>query len=182
MSSQLESDRPNHLTIILEIVPEDPQDVDPTIVHAIGRDTAHALRIDGYTVEPVYTGQRGGFFVDVIVPFFVTAWTQKDVILADVSELITILTPVVLITNYLRKSYENRVGKDTVHQSPMKITIETEGASISIETPDLETSEAALKFANKFQKQHPTILSKVTSQSKAKIIAHVSTRQARKRR
>jgi hypothetical protein len=117
------------------------------------------------------------------MPVLATAWTQKDVILADGSALITIFTPVVLIVKYLHEAHERRVGKDAAQQSPIKITAEIDRACISIEAPDLETAEAAIsKLAQRFQTQHPAIASRVTSQSNAKLKARVSKRPPRKRR
>ncbi len=60
-----ETSSPSQITFTLEIVPDDPGDADPALVDAIGRDTTEALRQDGSRVEPIYTGQRGGFLVDV---------------------------------------------------------------------------------------------------------------------
>jgi hypothetical protein len=183
MHSQAESDNSNRFTITLEIVPDDPLDADPALVDAVGRDATDALRNDGYTIEPVYTGQRGGdFLVNVVMPVLASAWTQKDLILADGSALITLFTPVVSLAKHLHEAHERRVGKDAAQQSPIKITVEIDGASISIEAPDLENAQGAIKLAQRFQMQHPTIASQVTNQSKAKLKAGVSKRPLRKRR
>jgi len=183
MSSQAESDNSNRFRITLEVIPDDPHDADPALVDAVGRDTADALRNDGYTIEPVYTGTRGGdFLVGILIPMLVTAWTQKDTILADGSALITIFTPVVSFAKRLHEAHERRVGKDAAQQSPIKITVEIDGASISIEAPDLENAEGAIKLAQRFQTQHPAVASKVTNRSSAKLKASVSKRPPRKRR
>jgi hypothetical protein len=60
--------------------------------------------------------------------------------------------------------------------------LEVDGASISIEAPDLENAEAAMKLAQRFQMQHPAVASQVTSQSSAKLKARVPKRPPRKRR
>src|SRR4051794_23656169 len=106
MNTQLSSESQGHFIITVEVVPEDPLDADMALVDAVGRDTADALRLDGYTIEPVYTGQRGGFLVDVVVPFFNAIAANRDIILADASELVTILTPVVLIARHLLKAHK----------------------------------------------------------------------------
>ncbi len=179
MGSQAESDNSNRFKITLEVVPDDPHDADPALVDAVGRDATDALRNDGYTIEPVYTGTRGGGF---LVTVLATAWAQKDLILADGSALITIFTPVVSLAKRLHEAHERRAGKDAAQQSPIKITVEIDGASISIEAPDLENAEGAIKLAQRFQTQHPAIASQVTSQSNAKLKASVSRRPPRKRR
>jgi hypothetical protein len=172
---------PQQITLTLEVAPEDPQDADPALVDAVGRDTAEVLRNDGYTVEPTYTGQRGGFLIDVIIPLRTVVWAQKEVILADMSALVSILSAAVLVVQHLRKAYEKRVGKDTIQQAPIKITAEIDGAPISIEVADLESAESTLKLVQRFQIQHPTVAAKITPQSTIKIKGRVPKRQSRKR-
>jgi hypothetical protein len=169
------------ITLTLEVVPEDPQDADPALVDAVGRDTAEGLRTTGYTVKPVYTGQRGGFLVDVVIPFLTTVWTQKEVILADMSALVGILSAAVSVVLHLRKAYEKRVGKDALQQAPIKITAEIDGIPISIEVPDLESAESTLRLVRRFHIQHPAAAAKVTPQSTLKIKGKVPKRQSRKR-
>ena len=93
MSTQTPSENPQPLSVILEVIPDDPNEAAIAETYAVGRDTADALGNDGYTVQPVYTGRRGGFLVDVVFPLLTMMWAQKEVILADLSELIAILTP-----------------------------------------------------------------------------------------
>jgi hypothetical protein len=182
MDTQAESENASRFRISLEVVPDDPRDADPALVDAVGRDVFDALRHDGYTIKPVYTGARGGFLIDIVLPMLTAAWTQKDVILADGSALITIFTPVVLIAKKLHEAHEQRKGKDAAQQSPIKITVEIDGGTTSIEAPDLESAEAAMELAQRFQMQHPAIASKVTSQSSAKLKASVSKPPPRRRR
>lgn len=167
------------MMLTLEVVPENRRDADPVLVDAIGRDTADSLHISGYTVKPVYTGQRGGnFLVDVVIPVLITAWTNKDAILADSSALVTIFTPVVQVAQHLRGAHQKRAGK----QSSVKITVEIDGVSISVEAPDLETADAALKLAHRYQTQHPTVAAKVTPQSMVKVTGSIPKEQPRRRR
>ena len=182
MSFQQESDDPVNLTITLELAPEDSHDADPALVNAVGRDAADALRNDGYTIKSVYTGQRGGFLVDVVIPLLAAAWAQRDAILADGSALVTIFTPVVLIARHLQKAHKRQMGKDIAQQPSIKISVEIDGASISIEVPNLETAEAAMKLARRFQTKHPAVASKVTSQSKTKLKGNIPKKPPHRRR
>ena len=75
MDTQAESDNSNHFKITLEVIPDDPHDADPALVDAVGRDTVDALRNDGYTIEPVYTGTRGQYGPAVSLPVSETAPT-----------------------------------------------------------------------------------------------------------
>lgn len=182
MNTQSEHGSSDHFAITLEVVSEDSHFADPALVDAVGRDTTDALHNHGYSIEPVYTSQRGGFLVDVLIPFLTIAWTNKDIILADGSALVTIITPVVMLIQHLREAHEKRVGKEAFQQAPIKITVEIDGSPIAIEAPDLETAEDALKLARHFQTQHPVIAAKVTSQSLVKVTGSVPKRPPRKRR
>src|SRR5437868_12109313 len=135
MKSQLEQGSSQRYAIALEVVSEDPQDSSPALVDAVGRDTTEALSGEGFIIEPVYTGQRGGFLVDVLIPFLNMAWTNKDSILADSSALVTLLTPVFILVKHLREAHKKRVGTEAFQQAPIKITIEISGMPISIDAP-----------------------------------------------
>ncbi len=187
MGTQATSDKPNRFKITLEIIQDNTHNTDLALVKlvdAVGRNAADALRTDGYIIEAVDTGQRGGggFLVDVLMPILATAWAQKEVILADGSALVTLFTPVVAIAKHLHGAHEQCKGKEAAQQSPIKIAVEIDEAVFSIEAPDLENAEAAMKLAQRFCRQHPTIASQVTNQSNAKLTASVSKRPPYKRR
>src|SRR5215469_13255130 len=65
MESQADVENPQPITIELEFVPEDERDADPAAVGEVGRSVIEALTQDGYTVQPVYTGERGGFLLAI---------------------------------------------------------------------------------------------------------------------
>ena len=178
----MDIENPQQMTLSLEVVPEDPQDADVALVSAVGLDTTEALSNNGYAVEPTYTGQRGGFLVDVVIPFLTTVWAQKEIILADISALAGIFSAAVAVVQHLRKAYEKYVGKDTAQQAPIKITLEIDNASISVEAPDLQRAEAALTLAQHFQNLHPRVAAKVTHQSHIKVKGSVPKRPQRQRR
>ena len=167
MEHQAESSSPSQITLTLEIVPEDPRDADPALVDAIGRDTAEALRRDGSRVEPVYTGQRGGFLVDVTM-FVSTALANKDIIIADVSGIVTILTSAIFpVVKQLQQAYEKRTGKDVAAQHPIKFTLEIEGKPVPFEVADVESAEEVLKLAQRIHADHPGMTTRAP-QSKLK--------------
>lgn len=179
MEYQADSPQSQEITLTLEVVPENPKDADAALVNAVGGDTAEALRAEGATITPIYTGQRGGeFLVDVVWPTLTTLWAGKEVILADMSALVTIFTPVVLIAKHLREAHE----KDSAHQASLTLKTEIDGVPISIEAPDLESAEAALTLAQRFQAQHPAVAAKVTRKSHVKVTGSVSKRSRPKRR
>jgi hypothetical protein len=114
MESQQDPSTSQLITLNLKVVPQDPLNSDPALVDAVVRDTAGALRSEGYTVQPVYTGKRGGPLVEIITFLTQTAsiaWANKDLI-AYVSGLVTILTAAATVIKKARQAYEKRVGKD----------------------------------------------------------------------
>src|SRR2546423_11453094 len=123
-------------TFTLEVRPADANDSDPALVSAVGSDVASIYRARGETVEPVYTGQRGGEFLVQITTLLTTAWVNKEIILSDVSALVSILTPLVLAARYLWNAYERRVGKDRAQQHPIAITIEVNDITMKVEATD----------------------------------------------
>ncbi len=178
----MDIENPQQITLSLEVVPEDPQDADAALVSAVGLDTTEALRNEGYAVEPSYTGQRGGFLVDVVIPFLTAVWAQKEVILADLSALISIFSAAIPVVQRLRKAYEQHIGKDTAQQAPIKITLEIDNASISVEAPDLQRAESALALAQQFQNQYPRVAAKVSNRSHITVKGSVPKRPQRQRR
>jgi hypothetical protein len=180
MDAQTPAENPQPLSIILEVIPDDPNEAATAETYAIGRDTADALRNEGYIVQPVYTGRRGGFLVDVVFPLLTMMWAQKEVILADLSELIAILTPAVVVVRHLRAAHEQRVGKDAARQHPLKITVEIGGATVSLESFNQEDDVRAEQLARQLLTAHPHL--QLTPQTRPKVTSRVPKTQERKRR
>ena len=84
MEQPYRAEKAQSLSIILEIVPADVQDPDPAAVSAAGRSIVSNLEQEGYTIKPVYTGQRGGIelLFQVVLQTAQTVgadvWAQKD--------------------------------------------------------------------------------------------------------
>ncbi len=184
MDLQSGSESGQHIAVQLEIVSEDEQDAGPATAAEVGQDAVDALRKNGYTVQPIYTGQRGGFLVEVItllenLPGDI--WSHKDV-LDVLSALCTIFGTIIPIAKHMLQRDQKRVANDKTQKLPIKITIEIDGAPISIEAHDLEAAESAMKLAKHFQASHPTITEKVTPHSKVKIKGSIPKSQPHPRR
>jgi hypothetical protein len=185
MESKQDSATSQPITLTLEVVPGDPLDSDPALVDAVGRDTAGALRSEGYTVQPVYTGTRGGPLVEIITFLTQTAsiaWANKEALIADVSGLVTIIGAAAAVINKARQAYEKRVGKDTARQYPITFTLEIDSMSIPFAVSDVESAEDIVKMAQRLRASHPTIAHTDPSQSKAGVKASVPKQPQRKRR
>jgi hypothetical protein len=171
-------------TFTLEVLPEDANDADPALVSALGRDVTDIFRAQGETVEPVYAGERGGAFLAQVATLLITAWGNKDIILSDMSALVSILTPLVLTTRSLRHAYEQRVGKPLAQQNPLAITIEVHGITMKVEVTDQKGAvDLATELAQRFQAQQAAgQVPILTASTNAKIRAEVPKRPTRKRR
>lgn len=186
MSTQSESDSSYRFTITLEVIPESMNDADPALVDAIARDTADALRNDGYSIQSVYTGQRGGNQILVEVITFLQnvpseVWAERDT-LGLISSLCTIFGSVIAVAKYLLSAHKKRTDRDAIQQSTIKITTQIDGASMSIEAPDLESVKGALNLTKRFYEKYPAVAAKVTPQSNIRVKGSVPKRQPRKRR
>src|SRR5437588_10068326 len=106
MNTSTDAMIPQQITLTLEITPTDAQYPDFALIGVVGRDLSDQIRHQGHKVQPVYTEQRGGnFLVDIILwigPFLEQVWTQKEIILADGSALVTILGAAVGLRRYLQ--------------------------------------------------------------------------------
>ena len=170
-------------TFTLEVLPEDANDADPALISALGRDVADIFRAQGETVKPVYTGERGGEFLVEVTTLLTTAWANKEIILSDMSALVSILTPLVLATRSLRHAYEQRVGKPLAQQPPLAITIEVHGITMKVEATDQQDAVAiATELSQHFQAQHPEVSAQPIASATPKIRASVPKRPTRKRR
>jgi hypothetical protein len=170
-------------TFTLEVLPADANDADPALVSAVGSDVASIYREHGASVEPIYTGQRGGEFLIQITTLLTTAWANKEIILSDVSALVTILTPLVLAARYLWNAYERRVGKDTAQQHPITLSIEMSGITMKVEATDRKDAVAvATDLAHHLQARYAAGDAPTLSPATTKIRASVPKRPIRKRR
>ncbi len=177
---------PEELVMTLELVADEGEG-DPALVNAVGRDTVAALQQEGDTVRPVYTGQKGGFLVDVVMTvtqLATIAWDNRAVageVIADLSGLVTIFAAVLPKLKQLLHVHEQRVGKEESTRNPMKIVIEIDGVPFNIEPSDVMQDDAARKLTLQFRSAHPTVASQVTTKSKVKVQGRIPTRKRRRR-
>jgi hypothetical protein len=167
-------------TILMELLPADAIDADPALISALGRDIITLLREHGETVQSVYRGQRGG---ELLLQIMSPVWANKDIILSDLSSLVTILTPVVLIAQHLRQAYSKRVSKEVAQQHPVSVTLEIKGVTLTIETADVKDAEAlATLLAQQILVRPSATDEQVLLEKTAKVQAYIPKRSTRKRR
>lgn len=171
------------LAIIFELVTDkDRSEGDVALVFAVGRETVSALELEDCIVRSIYTGQKGGFLVEVITRAAQFTWNYHEEIIADLSGLVTIFGSIVPILKRMCQIHEKYVGKEERAASPIKIKIEIDGAPIIVEAPDVARAEAALKLAHRYYSIHPDTASHATIKSKVKIQGQIPPRKRRQRR
>jgi hypothetical protein len=157
-------------------------------VNAVGRDTVAALQQEDETVRPVYTGQKGGFLVEVVTTvtqLAMAAWENRaaaEEVIADLSGLVTIFATVLPMLKQLLHAHEQRVGKDESMSNLMKIVLEIDGVPLSIKPSDVMQDDAAHKLALQFRSAHPLVAPQVTTKSKVKVQGRVPMRKRPRRR
>ena len=178
--------------IILEIIAEDPQDADPVAIGEVGRGILDEVKQEGFSVEPVYTGQRGG--LELLFEIFnyvqTTAHTvgtdvyaQRDVI-GEIANLVTVFVGVSPLAMKIFTAREKHATKQAIvaqePQHSVKISIVIDGAPLTVEAANFKDAEALLELAKKFHSAHPNV--NATSQSQVKIQASVPKKPRRGRR
>ena len=158
---------------------------DPALMDAVQRDTADALRNEGYTVQPLYTGTRGIPIVEIITfvsQALATVWANKDIIIADLSGLVAILTGAAAVVGKARQAYEKRVGKDTAQNYPISFTLVINGTSVPFAVADASSAEEILQMAQRLQASQPTLKNVDPTRSKTGVKAAIPKQPPRKRR
>jgi hypothetical protein len=177
MEHQTNTQNTQPITIELEFLPENEHDPNPAAVSEAEYTIVSTLKQNGYTVQPIYTGKRGDFLfaIPLVLPLIGQA------IAANKDLLIELLKTIEPIIEYIFKDRDKKAPADKT-QPPVKVDITIDGASISVEAPDVESAERLVKLANKFRSTHPTIAQNITPQSKVKITNRVPKPQQRHRR
>src|SRR5437588_1357809 len=119
------SDNRQHIMITLQLAPEDEQVTDLARVKEDGRDATDILQSSGYTIQPIYTGRRGGFHIEVVnqLEKLLSDITDRDT-LGDVSALCTIFSTIISIAKHVLKLHQKRVAKDNDQKTPIKFMVE----------------------------------------------------------
>lgn len=78
------NEQPTLQSIYLDFIAADEQNPDPATVGEVGREIVKQLSRDGYTVQPVYTSEKGGEHYQIIIQALQTAWDHREAIGAAV--------------------------------------------------------------------------------------------------
>jgi hypothetical protein len=167
---------------------------DPAFTNSIGLDVVTTLQDEGYSIEPVYTGQRGsGLLVEIGMTLAQALTFIKDNHAAisegigDLGELVGIFAGVVPLCKQMlhataKHTQTGLAPTGATTPVPIKITIEIDGHPISVEAADLEQAKAAIILAHQFATAYPAV-AKQASPSTSKVKAHGQiTRPPRQKR
>jgi hypothetical protein len=161
-------------TIHLAFVDADEQQPDPATVGETARQTVDDLRSQGYTVQPAYTGAKGGelFIIAGLI-------SNKELLIA----LIGLATP---ILTFLLNRHEKRLDKEEQAaassqqaQQSTNIFITINQATAQVETADLDDNERLL---HKLLAAQPDLIDTVTPESTPQIEVQVPPKPQRRRR
>lgn len=176
--------------ILLEIVAEDERDADPAAIGEVGRLILDEVRQNGFAIESMYKGQRGGLALlfEILLHVQNTAqaigvdiYNDRDVI-ANLAKIVGYISPIAMFALNVRKKQMEKQAttKSPVEEPSIKIHLVIDSKSILVEATDLKDAESMLELAKKFHLAHPDV--NTTPQSQVKIQASVPKKQHRKRR
>lgn len=171
-------DEQGQMVITLELDSTEGED-DPALVLAVGNTTVTDLLQEQYVLRQHYTGRKGGFLVQFVVPVAQFILEHHAEIIAEVGGLVGIFSNVLPVIQKMQQAYRKRVGKEESERNPLKIEVEIDGVPIHVEAADLIQVEAALKLAQRFHSAHPD--AKPTAQSAITVRSQVPARKRPRR-
>lgn len=165
---------------------------DPAFTSSIGLDVVTTLQDEGYSIEPVYTGQRGG---DILIEIGMTLAQALTFVkdnhaaisegIGDLGGLVGICTGVVPLCKQMLRATAKHTQTGlapTGATVPIKITVEIDRHPINVEAADLEQAKAAIILAHQFATTYPAAAKQV-SLATSKVKAHGQiTRPPRQKR
>lgn len=186
MSKQPEDRLKLVIHLELESDTEDGEQPDTAFTYAVGREALANLQATGYPYQPSNTGARGAeIIVDVVVALqgVVHFLVDNKAVIEEIGNGLTTLiaifsTGVIPIV----KAIQHAVIKRDEADSALKITVDIDGTPITVEASDLQQAEAALKMAQRFQRENPSVAANVTPASKVKINGRVHNKKRPRRR
>ena len=173
MSNQQSSHTPQNMKIQFEVVPDDGQPANIADTDDVGQSLVDQLRNNGYSVTPASSEnderEKGGPIFDILVQVPQFIHDNKDVLLA-------VFDSITLTLQCILSGRERLAQKEKIQRTPLKITLQVDGNSITIETAN---SESAIKLLEHFQNTYPEEAKKVTPKSHVKIKVKVPKKRHR---
>lgn len=165
-------------TMHLAFVNADDRQPDPATVGEEARQSITALREQGYTVQPAYTGAKGGDVFTIAAQIGQSIVDNKELLIS----LISVATP---ILTFLLNRHEKRLDKDDrsvmsqQQEQSIDIYISINQAIVQVDTADLDDNERLLR---KLLAVQPDLIDTVTPETRPEIEVRVSRKQQHSRR
>lgn len=150
------------ITIQLAFEEADPQHPDPASVDAVGRSAFNALRGQGYTIQPAYTGAKGAVpLYEIVMQAAQTVYDNREFL----KTLLEQATEILLVLLALRKEREQPAAPP-----PPEIIITIDNHSVTVQ-PGAPLSDQAL--LEQLLQAHPDLPATVTPASRVTITTRV---------
>lgn len=165
------------VTIQIAFVDADERKPDPFVVGEEARETVNGLRVQGYSVQPAYTGAQGGDVFQIAAEIGQRIVDNKELLIS----LIGLSTP---ILSFLLNRYEKRVDKQEAlaasgqQDSSVSVIFTIDQVSISVEARDLDDDERLL---HKLLEIKPELIHTVTPVSRPEIRVEIESKSKRGR-
>ena len=153
-----------------EVIPEEMQQLDISDIDEVGQELIDELRNNGYSVNPAYTGKKGGPVYDILLQIPQFLHDNRELLLAIFDSIALTLHCVLLVR-------DRRTEREKERRAPLEFTLELDGKPITI---TVHNAESGVKLLESFQKAYPEETKKLTSTSSIKARAKVPKKKRRR--
>jgi hypothetical protein len=178
--------------IRVEIICEEPEQVDSIDVALVGEVRTAVFRQleeDGFSLALEETRQKGGdvlFLVGVeLARLAQTAWDHHHEIveaIGDLGTLYLLLEKAIHIARCINQALQKKTRATEQAEKTCRITLQVDGVDITLQTADLEGSDAALRLAQRFARLAPETAKQVNGRSRVHLQGKLPKQQRRKRK
>lgn len=168
------------VTIRITFVSADEQQRDPATIGTIARHSIEELGQHGYTIQPAYSGTKGGEIFEIATQLGKNVVDNKELLIA----LIGVATPILTFLldrqkKRLEMNEEQLAALNREQQQSIQIYLTINETTTPIAPFDLEDNERLLR---KLLEQQPNLAHTVTSETIPEIEVHVQSKPPRLRR
>jgi hypothetical protein len=156
-------------TIRFEVLPEEGQTVDIADVDEVGQELVDELRLNHYSVDPAYTGKKGGPAYDILIQIPQFIHENREILLA-------MFDSISLTLQCLLLARDRRAEREKERRAPLVFTLDVNGKPITITA---QNAESGAKLLESFQQAQPEEAKKVTVASNVKLKARVPRKRHR---
>ena len=157
-------------TVIFEVLPEEEQPVDVADIDAVGQELVDELRKNHYSVDPAYTGKKGGPVYDILFQISQFIHDNKETLLAMFDSIALILQCLLIVR-------DRKIEREKERRAPLQFTLEIDGKPITITA---HNAESGVKLLESFQQAHPEEAKTLTLASNVKVKAKVPKKRHRR--